>query len=98
MTALHHIMTSSPQGSSIWLDIAFAVKSFRERGTSRSMRNWSGATPLIQAVKTLPGDGLPVFGALLTQDREITIIQNCIGHEDHKGHDAFYHAVILVKS
>jgi ankyrin repeat protein len=97
MTALHQIARSTPQTSETWSDIAFAVRPFCISGTSRSMRNRSGATPLIQAVKTLPEEGLPVVEAMLSQSGERTTSQNCIDHEDHKGCVALYYAVTLCK-
>lgn len=93
-TALHHIVKSTPTENGSWLDIATALISFCERGVCRGMRDRSGATPLIQAIKSLPEDGLPLVETLLNQgDRK----WNCIGHEDHKGHDALYYAATLGK-
>lgn len=89
-TALHHIAMSTPKAPVTWQDIAAAVAPFCEKGVSRSMRDRSGATPLIQAVKTLPEEGLPVIEALLAQrglERN-----NCVGHEDHKQKSALYYA------
>ncbi|KAJ8112178.1 hypothetical protein OPT61_g5399 [Boeremia exigua] len=93
-TALHHIAQSIPNGQCSWKDIATAAKPFCERGISRSMRNRSGATPLVQAIKSLPEEGLPVIESLLLEgDRR----WNCIGHEDHKSRDALYYAAIMGK-
>ena len=97
MTALHHIAKNTPQTSETWSDIVFAVRPFCISGTSRSMRNRSGATPLIQAVKTLPEEGFPVVEAILSQSGERTKSRNCIDHEDHKGRVALYYAVTLCK-
>jgi ankyrin repeat protein len=97
MTALHQIAKCTPRTSEKWSDIVFAVRPFCMSGTSRSMRNRSGATPLIQAVKTLPEEGLPVVEAMLSQNGEKATSRNCIDHEDHKGHVALHYAVTLCK-
>ncbi|KZM28171.1 uncharacterized protein EKO05_0003595 [Ascochyta rabiei] len=93
-TALHHIARSIPEDSATWTDIAAAAKPLCERDVCRSMRDRSGATSLIQAVRTLPEEGLPVVETLLS----VGIKQrNCIGHEDHKGRDALHYAATLGK-
>jgi ankyrin repeat protein len=93
-TALHHIARSVSKSSAEWNEVAAATKLFCDRGSCRSMRDRSGATPLIQAVKTLPEEGLPVVKTLLSEgDQE----KNCVGHEDHKRRDALYYAAILGK-
>ena len=97
MSALHHIARSVPHGSATWKDIATAAAPFCERGVSRSMRDRSGATPLIQAIKTIPEDGLPVVEALLAQSADKRASWNCVSHEDHKKCDALYYAVTLKK-
>ncbi|KAF2450578.1 ankyrin, partial [Karstenula rhodostoma CBS 690.94] len=94
-TALHHIAMRTPKGPSTWKDIAAAVASFCEKGVSRSMRDQTGSTPLIQAAKTLPGEGLPVFEALLSQKGSER--GNCVAHEDHDQHNALYYAAISRK-
>ncbi|KAF9691976.1 hypothetical protein EKO04_009854 [Ascochyta lentis] len=93
-TALHHIARSIPGDSTTWTDIAAAVKPFCERDICRSLRDRSGATPLIQAVRTLPEEGLLVVETLLTEGGKQ---RNCIGHEDHKGRNALYYAATLGK-
>jgi hypothetical protein len=70
MTALHYISTSVPKAPATWKDIATAAVPFCERGVSRSMRDRTGATPLILAVKTLPEEGLLVVEALLMQQAD----------------------------
>jgi ankyrin repeat protein len=97
MTALHHIATSVPRAPSTWQDIASAAVPFCERGVSKSMRDRTGATPLILAVKTLRQEGLPVIDALLVQLGDKQASWNCVGHEDHHGHDALHYATILRK-
>lgn len=93
-TALHHIARAIPEDQNCWREIVAAAKTFCERGICRSMRDRSGATPLIQAIRSLPEEGLPVIQALLTEgDRK----WNCIGHEDHKRRDALYYAATLGK-
>jgi ankyrin repeat protein len=92
-TALHHTATSIPHPPATWKDIAFAVGKFCEKGVSRSMRDKSGATPLIQAVKTLPEEGLSVIEALLSGLGKT----NCVEHEDHKQRSALYFAATLGK-
>ncbi|KAJ4375596.1 hypothetical protein N0V86_007129 [Didymella sp. IMI 355093] len=93
-TALHHIARTIPKDDSSWEEVAATAKSFCERGVCRSMRDRSGATPLIQAVRSLPEEGLPVLQALLAQgDKK----WNCIGHEDHRKRDALYYAATLGK-
>lgn len=98
MTALHHLATSMPKVPSTWQDIATAAVPFCERGVSRSMRDRSGATPLILAIKTLPEDGLPVIDTLLKQEADKRASWNCVGHEDHTGRDALHYAITLRKS
>ncbi|KAI8933666.1 hypothetical protein NX059_009387 [Plenodomus lindquistii] len=98
MSALHHIARSIPNGASTWANIAAAAVPFCERGVSRSMRDRSGATPLIQAVKILPEDGLPVIEALLVQPADRRASWNCVSHEDHKKCDALYYAITLKKA
>lgn len=93
-TALHHIARSAPADKATWKDVAAAAKPFCERGVCRSMRDRSGATPLIQAIRTLPEDGLPVVEVLLTEGGKD---RNCVGHEDHKRHDALHYAATLGK-
>jgi len=97
VSALHHIAKSFPNGASSWEDIAAAAMPFCERGVSRSMRDLSGATPLIQAVKTLPEQGLPVIEALLVQNTGQRASWNCVSHEDHQKCDALYYAITLKK-
>jgi ankyrin repeat protein len=97
LTALHHIARSTPVAPSTWIDISAAVFPFCERGVSRSMRDRSGATPLIVAVKTLPEDGLPVVEALLAQTVDKRSSWSCVSHEDHGGRDALYYAATLGK-
>jgi ankyrin repeat protein len=95
LTALHHIAISTPKGPSTWKDITAAVASFCEKGVSRSMRDLTGSTPLIQAAKTLPEEGLPVLEALLTQKGSER--SNCVAHEDHDQHNALYYATASSK-
>ncbi|KAH9863778.1 hypothetical protein J1614_009710 [Plenodomus biglobosus] len=97
MSALHHIARSSPSSSSTWLEIAAAAAPFCERGVSRSMRDRSGATPLIQAVKTLPEEGLPVIETLLVRTPDRRASWNCASHEDHMKCDALHYAISLKK-
>lgn len=97
-TALHHIATSIPKSPSKWQDIAGAAKPFCERGVSRSMRDRSGATPLILAVKEQSEEGMPVIDMLLMQKMDRRASWNCVGHEDHDGHDALYYAISLRKA
>jgi ankyrin repeat protein len=92
-TALHHTATSIPHPPATWKDIAFAIGKFCEKGVSRSMRDKSGATPLIQAVKTLPEEGISVIEALLSGLGRA----NCVEHEDHKQRSALYFAATLSK-
>ncbi|KAF3048998.1 hypothetical protein E8E11_010082 [Didymella keratinophila] len=93
-TALHHIARTIPKDDSSWEEIAETAKLFCERGICRSMRDRSGATPLIQAIRSLPEDGLPVVQVLLAAgDKK----WNCVGHEDHKRRDALYYAATLGK-
>jgi ankyrin repeat protein len=93
-TALHHIARTIPKDHKSWKEIAESVKPFCERGICRSMRDRSGATPLIQAIRSLPEEGLPVVQTLLVAgDKK----WNCIGHEDHKRRDALYYAATLGK-
>ncbi|KAH3977786.1 hypothetical protein HBI56_105990 [Parastagonospora nodorum] len=95
MTALHHIASSSPRLPSTWKDVAAAAVPFCERGVSRSMRDRSGATPLIVAIKTLPEDGLPIIETLLMKSADERASWNCIGHEDHDRRDALYYAITM---
>ncbi|CAO2657940.1 Nn.00g072000.m01.CDS01 [Neocucurbitaria sp. VM-36] len=97
MSALHHIARSIPKAPSTWKDIAAAAVPFCDRGVSRSMRDRSGATPLIEAVKTLPGEGLPVIEVLLMQKTDRRASWNCVSHEDHQKHDALFYAITLGK-
>ncbi|KAL6708878.1 hypothetical protein ACN47E_002285 [Coniothyrium glycines] len=97
MSALHHIATSTPKAPATWKDIATAIAPFCERGVSRSMRDRSGATPLIQAVKTLPEEGLPVIEALLLQKTDRGASRNCVSHENHQKRDALYYAATMTK-
>jgi ankyrin repeat protein len=93
-TALHHIARTIPKDDNAWEEIADSAKPFCERGICRSMRDRSGATPLIQAIRSLPEDGLPVVQVLLAAgDKK----WNCVGHEDHKRRDALYYAATLGK-
>lgn len=94
LTSLHHIARTTPRDGCSWEDIAQSVKPFCERSVCRSMRDRSGATPLIQAIRSLPEEGLLVVQALLAGgDRK----WNCVGHEDHKSRDALYYATTLGK-
>lgn len=95
MTSLHHIASSSPRTPSTWKDIAAAAVPFCERGVSRSMRDRSGATPLIVAIKTLPEDGLPIIETLLMKSADERASWNCISHEDHDRRDALYYAITM---
>ncbi|KAH7138473.1 ankyrin repeat domain-containing protein [Dendryphion nanum] len=95
MTALHHMSASIPRPPTTWQNISAAVMNFCVRGVSRSMRDRSGATPLIHAVKSLPEEGLPLIEALLKDHGKPR--SNCIGHEDHKQKSALYHAGTLQK-
>jgi ankyrin repeat protein len=97
MTALHQIAMSIPKAPSSWQDIATAAVPFCERGVSRSMRDRTGATPLILAIKTLPEEGLLVVETLLMQKADKSTSWNCVSHEDHGGRDAFYYATTLRK-
>jgi ankyrin repeat protein len=97
MTALHYISTSVPKAPATWKDIATAAVPFCERGVSRSMRDRTGATPLILAVKTLPEEGLLVVEALLMQQADKGAGWNCVGHEDHHERDALNYATTLRK-
>lgn len=98
MTALHYIAKSTPKSPSNWQDIAAAAKPFCERGVSRSMRDRSGATPLILAVKGLSEEGISTIETLLIQKVDKRTSWNCVGHEDHDGHDALYYAITLRKA
>ena len=93
-TALHHIARSTPGDFCSWNDVAAATKPFCEKGICRSMRDQTGATPLIVAVRSLPEDGLPVIESLLTKGEKKW---NCVGHEDHKMRDSLHYAAILNK-
>ncbi|OAG01138.1 ankyrin, partial [Paraphaeosphaeria sporulosa] len=90
LTALHHVAMKTPKGPSTWEDIAAAASSFCEKGVSRSMRDQTGSTPLIQAAKTLPEEGLPVLEALLIKKGSER--SNCVAHEDHDQRNALYYA------
>jgi ankyrin repeat protein len=92
-TALHHVVTSIPQPPATWKDIAFAAGKFCEKGVSRSMRDKSGATPLIQAVKTLSEEGISIIETLLSGLGRA----NCVEHEDHKQRSALHFAATLGK-
>ena len=92
-TALHHAATSIPHPPATWKDIAVAVRKFCDKGVSRSMRDKSGATPLILAVKTLPEEGISVIETLLSGLGRT----NCVEHEDHKQRSALYFAATLGK-
>lgn len=94
-TALHHIATSIPNNASTWKEIASATAAFCDKGVSRTLREKSGATPLILAIKSLPEEGLPVVEALLS--RKGSERGNCVGHEDLAEHDALYYAATLGK-
>lgn len=94
-TALHHMVTSVPKPPATWKNIAFATTKFCERGVSRSMRDRSGATPLIAAINALPEESLPVIEALLAERGPAR--SNCVGHEDHKQRSALYFAATLEK-
>ncbi|KAF1835280.1 ankyrin [Decorospora gaudefroyi] len=98
MSALHHIASSVPKAPSTWKDVATAIVPFCERGVSRSMRDRSGATPLIVAVKALPEEGLPVIEALLQQKADRRASWNCASHEDHKKRDALYYTATMGKA
>jgi ankyrin repeat protein len=95
LTALHHLAMSTPSKTSTWKDIDSAIAPFCDKGVSRSMRDYEGATPLILAVKSLPEDGLSVIEMLLSQKGPES--SNCVGHEDLQGRDALYYAVTLGK-
>ncbi|KAF1971681.1 ankyrin, partial [Bimuria novae-zelandiae CBS 107.79] len=95
MTALHHIAISTPKAPSTWKHIAAAAAPFCEKGVSRSMRDQSGSTPLIQAAKTLPEEGLPIIEVLLSQNGSER--GNCVAHEDHDQRNALYYAATLGK-
>jgi ankyrin repeat protein len=95
MTALHYLAITMPKSPSTWKDIAKAAEHFCGRSVSRSMRDRTGATPLIQAVKALPEEGRPVLEALLVEKgRERS---SCVGHEDHDGHSALFYATTMSK-
>lgn len=98
MTALHHIAKSIPTSPSTWKDVAAAALPFCERGVSRSMRDRSGATPLILAVQALPEEGLPVLETLLLQKVDRRASWNCVSHEDHGRCDALHYAANLDKA
>jgi ankyrin repeat protein len=98
LTALHHIATSIPRASSTWQEVATAAVPFCERGVSRSMRDRTGATPLILAVKTLPEEGLLVIDTLLMEKTDKRTSWNCVSHEDHGARDALYYAITLRKA
>jgi ankyrin repeat protein len=94
-TALHQVAMSTPQAPSTWKDIALAAAPFCESGVSKIMRDRSGATPLIQAIKQLPEDGLPIVEVLLSGKGPRG--SNCVGHEDLQGLDALFYAATLGK-
>jgi ankyrin repeat protein len=96
-SALHLIASSIPKAPATWKEVAAATVPFCERGVSRSMRDRSGATPLILAIKTLPEEGLPVIEALLVQKADRKASWNCVSHEDHKKRGALYYAATLRK-
>ncbi|KAL1612887.1 hypothetical protein SLS60_001117 [Paraconiothyrium brasiliense] len=95
LTALHHIATSTPKAPSTWKHIAAAAAPFCEKGVSRSMRDQTGSTPLIQAAKTLPEEGLPILEVLLSQKGSER--SNCVAHEDHDQRNALYYAATSSK-
>jgi ankyrin repeat protein len=95
MTALHHVVISTPKSPATWKDIATAAAVFCEKGVSRSMRDRKGATPLIAAVKTLPEEGIAVVESLLAEAERGR--GNCIGHENHQQRSALYFAAKLEK-
>jgi len=97
-SALHHVVRSSPKSPATWNDVAAATASFCERGVSRSIRDRSGATPLILAVKTLPEEGLPVIEALLVQRAGAKARWNFVNHEDHTKRDALFYAATMGKA
>lgn len=96
-SALHHVVANCPKAPATWENIAAATVAFCERGVSRSIRDRSGATPLILAVKTLPEEGLPVIEALLAQKAGAKASWNFADHEDHKKRDALYYAATMGK-
>ncbi|KAH7559681.1 hypothetical protein BM1_03315 [Bipolaris maydis] len=96
-SALHHVVANCPRAPATWENIATATVAFCERGVSRSIRDRSGATPLILAVKTLPEEGLPVIEALLAQKAGAKASWNFADHEDHKKCDALYYAATMGK-
>ncbi|KAJ4358351.1 uncharacterized protein N0V89_002933 [Didymosphaeria variabile] len=95
LTALHHIAISTPKAPSTWKHIAAAAAPFCEKGVSRSMRDQTGSTPLIQAAKTLPEEGLPILEVLLSQKGSER--SNCVAHEDHDQRNALYYAATSSK-
>ncbi|KAL6152991.1 hypothetical protein ACJQWK_04233 [Exserohilum turcicum] len=97
-SALHHVVSSPPKAPATWKDVAVATASFCERGVSRSIRDRSGATPLILAVKTLPEEGLPVIDALLVQKMGPKVNWNFADHEDHSKYDALFYAASMGKA
>ncbi|KNG48802.1 ankyrin repeat-containing protein [Stemphylium lycopersici] len=97
LSALHHIVSTLPKSPSTWQDIAAATAPFCERGVSRSIRDRTGATPLILAIKTLPDEGLPVIETLLVQRTNGQVNWNFADHEDHKRHDALFYAATMGK-
>lgn len=96
LTALHHIVMSTPKHPSTWDHIAAAAVPFCEKGVSRSLRDQLGSTPLILATKSLPEDGLPVVEVLLSQKGSER--SNCVAHEDHEERNALYYAATLGKA
>ncbi|KAF5845942.1 hypothetical protein GGP41_008397 [Bipolaris sorokiniana] len=96
-SALHHVVANCPKAPATWEHIATTTVAFCERGVSRSIRDQSGATPLILAVKTLPEEGLPVIEALLAQKAGAKASWNFADHEDHKKRDALYYAATMGK-
>lgn len=95
LTALHHLAMSTPKAPSTWKDIASAATRFCEKGASRSLRDHTGSTPLIQAAKSLPEEGLPLLQILLAQRGSVR--SNCVAHEDHDQRNALYYAATLSK-
>lgn len=93
-TPLHHIARCIPRDQSCWKDIAASVTPFCERTFCRTMRDRTGATPLILAIRSLPEDGILVVESLLSKGEKKW---SCIGHEDHNGHDALFYAATMAK-
>ncbi|KAF2731605.1 ankyrin [Polyplosphaeria fusca] len=95
MTAIHHAVKSIPETPAQWKEIASAAQRFCNIGASRGMRDRSGATPLILAVKSLPEEGLPVVDVLLAGPNGGR--SNCVDHEDHKQRSALHFAATMGK-